>query len=81
MTDNNKFIEFECYGESMSTHPDYLQMKKTYEEDLLLISLNQELEISQKTIKFVSPVSENLLNVVIAENKLTKKLTNEKNIL
>ncbi len=81
MTNNNKFMEFECYGESLSTHPDYLQMKKTYEEDLLLISLNEELEISQQTAKFVSPVSENPLNVEITETKLTKKLINEKNIL
>lgn len=81
MTNNNKFIEFECYGESMSTHPDYLQMKRNYEEDLLLISLNEELEMSQETAKFVSPVFENPLNVEIVENKPTKKPTNEKNIL
>jgi hypothetical protein len=81
MKNTNNFKEFECFGESLSTHPNYLQMKRNYEENLLLISLQDELEMSEETIKFVSPVSENLLNIEITENKPTKKPTNEKNIL
>ncbi len=81
MKNTNNFTEFECYGESMSTHPDYLQMKRDYEENLLLITLSNDLEMSQETTKFVSPVFENPLNVEIVENKPTKKPTNEKNIL
>lgn len=74
-------MDFDCFGDSLSTHPDYLQMKRNYEENLLLITLNNDLEMSQESTNFVSPVFENPLNVEIVENKPTKKPTDEKNIL
>ena len=66
--------EYECYGESLSTHPDYLLMKRDYEEKKLLISLQKE----ENNNKFVSPVSENPFSRDIRENK---KPADEKNIL
>lgn len=81
MKNSNNFNEFECFGESLSTHPDYLQMKRNYEENLLLISLQEDLEMSPESVNFVSPVFENPLNIEIVENKPTKKPTNEKNVL
>lgn len=74
-------MDFDCFGDSLSTHPDYLQIKRNYEENLLLITLNNDLEMSQESTNFVSPVFENPLNVEIVENKPTKKPTDEKNIL
>lgn len=74
-------MDFDCFGNSLSTHPDYLQIKRNYEENLLLITLNNDLEMSQESTNFVSPVFENPLNVEIVENKPTKKPTDEKNIL
>lgn len=78
----NDYKEFEHYGESLSTHPDYLQMKALYEEELLYNSLKEELENEEKSIKFVSPIFENPLNKEIVENlpKL-KNQPNEKNLL
>jgi hypothetical protein len=52
--------EFEEYGESLTTHPDYLLMKRIHEENLWY----EQLETTQKSSKFVTLVSENEDNVI-----------------
>jgi hypothetical protein len=74
--------EFECYGESLNSSSYYFDLQRKYEEDLLLISLQNDLDNQSESIKFVSLVSENPMNIEISET-LPKKKTNhnEKNIL
>lgn len=66
-------VEYEHYGNSLNTHPDYFLMKQIYEEDLLI----QELETTEHFANFVLPVWENENNL-IGKQEVTE---NEKNIL
>lgn len=66
-------IEYEHYGDSLNTHPDYFLMKRAYEEKLLI----EELETTEHFANFVSPVSENNRNLF---NKQEVE-ENEENIL
>lgn len=52
--------EFEAFGESLSTHPDYLMMQRHYQEELLMY----ELQMTEELSKFVTPVSENEVNLI-----------------
>jgi hypothetical protein len=67
-------IEFENYGESLDSTPDFLFMKKHYEESFLLSEINDSyfLEENINSFIFVDPnkITENNLNQ-------TKKLNNE----
>lgn len=65
--------EFEAYGESLSTHPDYLMMQRHYQEELLMYELQMREELS----KFVTPVSENEVNLI--DTQQVKE--NEENVL
>lgn len=65
--------EFEAFGESLSTHPDYLMMQRHYQEELLMY----ELQMMEELPKFVTPVSENRGNVI--DRQEVKE--NEKNVL
>jgi hypothetical protein len=69
-------IEYEHYGDSLNTHPDYFLMKKAYEEDeeKLLI---EELETTEHFANFVIPVSENRHNITVEQ----EVKENEENIL
>lgn len=70
MTD---IAEFEHYGESLTTHPDYLLMKRLHEEQLWYEQLESKKELS----KFVPPVLENTENVIGRQ----EVKENEENIL
>tara|TARA_R110000868_G_scaffold43581_2_gene146277 strand:- start:665 stop:889 length:225 start_codon:yes stop_codon:yes gene_type:complete len=65
--------EFEHYGESLTTHPDYLLMKQMHEENLWY----EQLETTKKCSKFVTLVSENEENLIGRQ----EVKENEKNIL
>ena len=65
--------EFEHYGESLSTHPDYLLMQRQYHEELLM----SELQITEELSKFVTPVSENEVNLI----DIQQVKENEENVL
>ncbi len=64
--------EYEHYGESLNTHPDYFLMKRAYEEKLLI----EELETREHFAKFVTPVSENIQNA--ENNHITHNLCRHK---
>jgi hypothetical protein len=66
-------IEYEHYGDSLNTHPDYFLMKRNYEEKLLI----EELETTEHFANFVTPVSENNRN--LTDKQEVKE--NEENIL
>lgn len=65
--------EFEEYGESLSTHPDYLMMQHHYHEELLMY----ELQMTEELSKFVTPVSENEVNLF----DIQQVKENEENVL
>lgn len=65
--------DYEHYGESLNTHPDYLLMKKMYEEELWY----EELETRKELTKFVPLVSENTKNLIGSQ----EVKENEENIL
>jgi hypothetical protein len=65
--------EFEAFGESLNTHPDYLMMHRHYREELLMY----ELQMTEELSKFVTPVSENEVNVI----DIQQVKENEENVL
>jgi hypothetical protein len=65
--------EFEHYGESLTTHPDYLLMKQMHEENLWY----EQLETTKESSKFVTLVSENEENLIGRQ----EVKENEENIL
>lgn len=73
--------EYEHYGESLNTHPDYFLMKKAYEEKLLI----EELETIEHFAKFVTPVLENSQNITQEQQgiqELNEEINeNEENVL
>lgn len=67
-------MEFNCYGESLDSTPDFLFMKKHYEESLLDIfdtSDNNFLEENNNLAIFVDP--SNLQENNISQTNLNKK--------
>lgn len=73
--------EYEHYGESLNTHPDYFLMKRAYEEKLLI----EELETTEHFAKFVTPVAENTQNITVEQQgkqELNEEINeNETNVL
>lgn len=64
-------IDFNCYGESLDSTPDFLSSKRYYEENLLLEELNN----SELCSKFDTPnldlgLEENKHISLIKENKV-----------
>ena len=57
-----QILEIEHFGESLTTHPDYLMMKRMYEEQEFYEK--ELLENTQECIKFVPPVLENTDNFI-----------------
>ena len=68
-------IESEHFGESLSSHPDYLLMKHMHEQDLWY----ELLETKKENSKFVTPVLENKENIT-GRQKINIE-ENEENIL
>lgn len=71
-----KEIDFNCYGESLDSTPDFLSLKKHYEENLLIEELNN----SELCSKFDTPnldlgIEENKHISLIKENREYDKKT------
>jgi hypothetical protein len=79
-------LEFEAYGESLESHPDFLSLKQEYEFRQLQSELNEEmgnvnkadtsyphkLESQDFSLIFDTPIQENLI-----DNNVTQTLKND----
>jgi len=68
---NNKVLDFNCYGESLDSTPDFFAIKKYYEEQQELEELNalNLLEEQKPFTIFVNPkqilnIKENNINIL-----------------
>ena len=77
------YLDFNCYGESLDSTPDFFHMKRQYEEDMLMNSvenleenLNLFLPVNEKIGNFdATRIVENLDIDLIKEKKTNDRAT------
>ena len=70
-----KIIDFNCYGESLDSTPDFFSLKRAYEENLLI----DELNMSEENSKFEVLKITETLNVDMIKETLNKEEYDKKN--